>query len=150
MKTPNQIARKREDVHVTAADLLQVPEGTITEGGLRNNISVSLQYLDSWLRGTGCVPINNLMEDAATVEISRAQIWQWIHHPKGILNDGRKVTVELFRQLMAEELAKIQAALGEQQYAQRRFDTASQILDQIISSDDFVEFLTLPAYQYLS
>jgi malate synthase len=150
MKTPNQIARKRKDVHVTAADLLQVPEGTITEGGLRNNISVSLQYLDSWLRGTGCVPINNLMEDAATVEISRAQIWQWIHHPRGILNDGRKVTVELFRQLMAEELAKIQAALGEQQYAQRRFDTASQILDQIISSDDFVEFLTLPAYQYLS
>jgi malate synthase len=150
MKTPNQIARKREDVHVTAADLLQVPEGTITEGGLRNNISVSLQYLDSWLRGTGCVPINNLMEDAATVEISRAQIWQWIHHSRGILNDGRKVTVELFRQLMAEELAKIQATLGEQQYAQRRFDTASQILDQIISSDDFVEFLTLPAYQYLS
>lgn len=150
MKTPNQIARKREDVHVTAADLLQVPEGTITEGGLRNNISVSLQYLDSWLRGSGCVPINNLMEDAATVEISRAQIWQWIRHPRGILNDGRKVTIELFRQLMAEELAKLQTALGKQQYAQRRFDTASQILDQVISSNDFVEFLTLPAYQYLS
>ncbi|GHO92474.1 malate synthase [Reticulibacter mediterranei] len=150
MKTPNQIERKREDVHVTAADLLQVPEGTITEAGLRNNISVSLQYLDSWLRGTGCVPINNLMEDAATVEISRAQIWQWIRHPRGILNDGRKVTVELFRQLMAEELTKIQTALGEQQYAKRRFDTASQILDQIISSNDFVEFLTLPAYRYLS
>lgn len=150
MKTPNQIERKREDVRVTAADLLQVPEGTITEAGLRNNISVSLQYLDSWLRGIGCVPINNLMEDAATVEISRAQIWQWVHHPRGILDDGRKVTLELFHQLMADELGKLQTALGAEQYAKRRFDTAAQILDQIISSDEFVEFLTLPAYQYLS
>jgi malate synthase len=150
MKTPNQIDRKREDVHVTAADLLKVPDGTITEAGLRNNISVSLQYLDSWLRGTGCVPINNLMEDAATVEISRAQIWQWIHHPKGILDDGRKVTIELFRQLMAEELNKIKATLGEKQYTGRRFDSAAKILDQIIADDQFVEFLTLPAYQYLS
>ncbi|HLZ62856.1 MAG TPA: malate synthase A [Ktedonosporobacter sp.] len=149
MKGPNQIDRKREDVHVTAADLLKVPDGTITEAGLRNNISVSLQYLDSWLRGTGCVPINNLMEDAATVEISRAQIWQWIHHPKGILADGRKVTLELFRQMMAEELEKIKQTLGEQQYAARRFDTAATILNQIISDDQFVEFLTLPAYQYL-
>src|SRR5579863_78287 len=99
MTTPNQIDRKREDVHVTAADLLAVPGGTITEAGLRTNINVSLQYLESWFRGTGCVPINNLMEDAATVEISRAQIWEWIHHPQGILTDGRKVTVELFRQM---------------------------------------------------
>jgi len=150
MKGPNQIDRKREDVQVTAADLLQVPEGTITEAGLRNNISVSLQYLDSWLRGTGCVPINNLMEDAATVEISRAQIWQWLHHPKGVLNDGRKVTIELFRQLMGDELTKLRVALGEKTYATRRFDTAAEILDKIISDDQFVEFLTLPAYQYLS
>jgi malate synthase len=150
MKTPNQIAKKREDVHVTAADLLQVPEGTITEGGLRNNISVSLQYLESWLRGSGCVPINNLMEDAATVEISRAQIWQWIRHPKGVLQDGRKVTIDLFHQFLNEELEKLRTAIGEQQYAKRRFDTAAQILDQIITDDQFVEFLTLPAYQYLS
>ena len=149
MKTPNQIDRKREDVHVTAADLLKVPEGTITETGLRTNISVSLYYLDSWLRGSGCVPINNLMEDAATVEISRSQIWQWIHHPKGILNDGRKVTVELFRELMQDELAKIRATLGDEQFAQRKFSTASGILDSIITNDQFVEFLTLPAYQYL-
>jgi malate synthase len=149
MKGPNQIERKREDVQVSASDLLKVPEGTITEAGLRNNISVSLQYLDSWLRGTGCVPINNLMEDAATVEISRAQIWQWIHHPRGILSDGRKITIELFRQLMNEELSKLQSALGTQQYATRRFDTAAQILDKIITDDQFVEFLTLPAYQYL-
>src|SRR6266487_1933090 len=150
MKTPNQIDREREDVHVTAADLLAVPGGTITEAGLRNNISVGLQYLDSWLRGSGCVPINNLMEDAATVEISRAQIWQWIHHPKGILDDGRKVTIELFRQLMKEELDKIKAAIGEKVYAQRRYESAAEILDKLITDDQFVEFLTLPAYKYLS
>lgn len=149
MKGPNQIDRKREDVHVTAADLLAVPDGTITEGGLRTNISVSLQYMESWFRGSGCVPINNLMEDAATVEISRSQIWQWIRHPKGILADGRKVTVELFRQLEAEELEKIKKAIGEQQYASRPFDKAARLLDEIITSEQFVEFLTLPAYKYL-
>jgi malate synthase len=149
MKTPNQIDRKREDVHATAADLLAVPEGTITEGGVRNNISVSLQYLESWLRGIGCVPIFNLMEDAATVEIARSQLWQWIHHPLGILDDGRKVTVEMFRQLVPEELDKIKAAIGEQQYATRKFPTASAILDEIITNDQFTEFLTLPAYKYL-
>jgi malate synthase len=150
MKEPNQIDRKREDVQVTAADLLKVPEGTITEAGLRNNISVGLQYLESWLRGTGCVPIFNLMEDAATVEISRAQIWQWIHHPKGVLNDGRKVTVELFRALMHDELAKLKASFGEEQYAQRPFETATRILDEVVTEDTFVEFLTLPAYQYIN
>jgi malate synthase len=150
MKGPNQIYRKREDVHVTAADLLEVPEGTITEAGLRNNISVSLQYLESWLRGSGCVPINNLMEDAATVEISRSQIWQWIHHPKGVLEDGRKVTIELFRELEKDELEKIRSTLGEQQFAKRKFQTASEILDKIITADQFVDFLTLPAYKYLS
>jgi malate synthase len=149
MKTPNQINWKRKDVHVMAADLLRVPDGTITEAGLRNNISVSLQYLDSWLRGTGCVPINNLMEDAATVEISRAQIWQWIRHPWGVLDDERKVTVELFRQLMAEELEKIKTAIGERNYVARRFQQAAEILDQVVTSEQFVDFLTLPAYQYL-
>ncbi|OLB41248.1 MAG: malate synthase A, partial [Ktedonobacter sp. 13_2_20CM_53_11] len=149
MKGPNQIDKKREDVHVTAEDLLAVPDGTITEAGLRTNISVSLQYMESWFRGSGCVPINNLMEDAATVEISRSQIWQWIRHPKGILADGRKVTVELFRQLEAEELEKIKKAIGEQQYASRPFDKAARLLDEIITSEQFVEFLTLPAYKYL-
>jgi malate synthase len=149
MKTPNQIDRKRDDVQVTAADLLKVPEGTITEGGLRNNVSVGLQYLESWLRGSGCVPINNLMEDAATVEIARAQVWQWIHHPKGILDDGRKITVELFRQMAREEREKIESTLSEEQRARRRFQDAAQILDEIITNDEFVEFLTLPAYRYL-
>ncbi len=149
MKTPNQIDKKREDVQVTAAELLAVPDGTITEEGLRNNISVSLQYLELWLRGSGCVPINNLMEDAATVEIARAQIWQWVRHPRGILQDGRKVTMKLFNQLMNEELEKLREHLNEQQHAQRKFDTAAKILHQIIADDQFVEFLTLPAYQYL-
>jgi malate synthase len=95
MPTPNNLHRLREDVVVTAADLLQVPQGSITEGGLRNNIDVSIRYMAAWLGGNGCVPIHNLMEDAATAEISRAQIWQWIHHPTGVLDDGRKVSVEL-------------------------------------------------------
>ena len=149
MSGPNQIYKKREDVHVTAADLLVVPEGTITEAGLRTNINVSLQYMESWFGGSGCVPINNLMEDAATVEISRSQIWQWIRHPKGILVDGRKVTVELFRQMMAEELDKIKDMVGEQEYPSRKFGEAAQLLDKIITSEEFVEFLTLPAYGYL-
>ena len=150
MKCPNQIDRKREDVHVTAADLLKVPEGTITEAGLRNNISVSLQYLESWLRGSGCVPINNLMEDAATTEISRAQIWEWIHLTRGILDDGRKVTIALYHELAKDELEKIRSAVGEQQFARSRFPAAAEILDGIITDDQFVEFLTLPAYKYLT
>lgn len=149
MPTPNQIQRQRDDVHVRAEDLLRVPDGRITEAGLRNNISVGLQYLESWLRGSGCVPINNLMEDAATVEIARAQIWQWIHHTEGILSDGRKVTIALFRQLLDDEQVQWNSTLGEQHYALRKFDTAAQLLDQIVTSDEFIEFLTLPAYQYL-
>jgi malate synthase len=129
MKTPNQIDKRRDDVQFTVDDLLRVPEGTITEEGLRNNISVSLQYLESWLRGSGCVPINNLMEDAATVEISRAQIWQWIRHSQGILQDGRNVTIELFHQLMSEELERLKSAIGDMQFTHRRFTTAAQILD---------------------
>ncbi len=149
MKGPNQIERKRDDVHVTAADLIAVPAGTITEEGLRNNISVSLQYMESWLRGNGCVPIFNLMEDAATTEIARSQIWQWLHNPKAKLDDGRAITTDLFHQLMTEELDKIKTAIGEQQYAGRRFQTAAELIDRIITDDEFVEFLTLPAYQYL-
>ena len=149
MKTPNQISRKRDDVQVTATDLLKVPTGTITEAGLRNNISVCLQYLEAWLRGSGAIPVNNLMEDAATVEVSRAQIWQWIRHPRGILQDGRKVTIELFHHIMNEGLANLQNAIGEEQFGKRRFAIAAQILDEVITDDRFVEFLTLPAYRYL-
>src|SRR5205085_6362456 len=107
MPQPNQYDRQRPDVNVTAKDLLNFqPEKPITEAGLRNNISVGIQYLGAWLAGNGCVPVYNLMEDAATAEISRSQIWQWMRSSKGVLADGRKVTVELFRSLLAEELAK--------------------------------------------
>ena len=149
MPTPNQIERLREDVQASAADLLAVPGGPITEAGLRSNISIGIQYLESWLGGNGCVPLYNLMEDAATAEISRAQVWQWIHHARGVLNDGRMVTVELYRQLQGEELAKIRAALGDEAYDARRFALASQIFDTITTADTFVDFLTLPAYDYL-
>ncbi|NWJ96841.1 MAG: malate synthase A [Chloroflexi bacterium] len=151
MKTPNQIDRKREDVNVTAADLLKFPEaeGNISEAGLRTNISVPVQYVESWLRGSGAVPIFNLMEDAATAEISRSQVWQWIRHPKGILSDGRKVTVELFRTILGEELEKIKSWVGEEQYAQGKYQVASKLVDEITTSDDFVEFLTLPGYKLL-
>jgi malate synthase len=149
MPQANQIDRKREDVHVTAADLLAVPEGPITEQGLRTNISVGVQYLEAWLGGLGCVPLYNLMEDAATAEISRAQVWQWIRHPKGVLTDGRKVTVDLFRRLLSEEMAKIKVAVGEERYNGGHYQLASQIFDRITTADQFVEFLTLPAYEHL-
>ncbi len=148
MPGPNQIDRKREDVHITAKDLLTfVPEGPITEGGLRVNISVGVQYLGAWLNGIGCVPINNLMEDAATAEISRSQVWQWIHSKKGVLDDGRKVDVELFRAILAEELEKIHAQYPAELHS--FFDRAAVLFDEISTSDDFVEFLTLPAYDLI-
>ena len=149
MPGPNQLNRLREDVHVTAADLLAVPDGPITERGLRVNINVGLRYLESWLRGLGCVPIFNLMEDAATCEISRTQIWQWIRYPRGVLDDGRKITVELFRSVMDEELGKIRADVGPEAYEQGKFPLARTIFDQVTTSETLVDFLTLPAYEYL-
>ncbi len=149
MPTPNQLTRLREDVKVSAGDLLRVPTGTITEQGLRVNVNVGLRYLEAWLRGNGCVPIFNLMEDAATCEISRTQVWQWIRHPGGVLADGRKVTVPLFRQVMGEELDRIRGDLGAAVFDGGRFDVARQIFDAVSTSDEFVEFLTLPAYEHL-
>jgi len=151
MKTPNQIDRKREDVQITAADLLKFgPEEPITEQGLRTNVSVGVQYLESWLRGAGCVPIFNLMEDAATAEISRAQVWQWIRHPRGVLSDGRKVTKELFRSVLKEELARIQSWVGQEEYNKGKYSEATGLFDRITTSDQFVEFLTLPGYDSIS
>src|ERR671914_228941 len=127
MPKPNQYERQRPDVHVSAKDLLDFqPEKPITEVGLRNNISVGIQYLGAWLAGNGCVPVFNLMEDAATAEISRSQIWQWIRSPKGVLDDGRKVTVELFRKLLGEELAKVKADMSEGKY-----DEAARLFERI-------------------
>ncbi|MBT8372652.1 MAG: malate synthase, partial [Deltaproteobacteria bacterium] len=149
MPGPNQIDKLRDDAAVTAADLLKLPAGKITEEGLRTNIDVGIQYMASWLSGLGCVPIYNLMEDAATAEISRTQVWQWIHHPKGILSDGRKVTLELFRTLMGEELQKIRGTVGEKHYANGNYEQAAQLFDEIISNEELEEFLTLRAYEYL-
>jgi malate synthase len=150
MPTPNQIAKKREDVHVTAVDLLQFgPSEPITEQGLRTNISVGVQYLEAWLRGSGAVPIFNLMEDAATAEISRAQVWQWIRHPRGVLNDGRKVTKELFRALLEEELEKIKNGIGLDRFDKSKYGVARELFDWITTNDAFVEFLTLAGYDKL-
>jgi len=147
MPTPNQLHRKLDDVQISATDLLAIPEGRITEAGLRQNVDVSIQYMAAWLGGNGCVPIHNLMEDAATAEISRAQIWQWIHHPTGVLDDGRKVTTDLYRQITAEELAKLRTQLGEAAFAAGNFERAARILDEISTADTFETFLTLPAYR---
>jgi len=147
MPTPNQLHRRLEDVEIKSADLLAAPKGTITEAGLRSNVDVSLQYMAAWLGGNGCVPIHNLMEDAATAEISRAQIWQWIHHANGMLEDGRKVTAELFRQVMREEIDKLRATFGEDAFARGNFDRAAGLIDQITTADRFETFLTLPAYR---
>ncbi len=143
----NQVHRQRDDVQVSAADLLQVPKGKITEAGLRDNISVAVQYLAAWLGGNGCVPINHLMEDAATAEIARAQIWQWVHHPTGILDEGRNVTYELFQGLLREEMEKIRTAVGAEQFAAGHYRRAASLLDEITAADDFAEFLTLIAYR---
>ncbi len=149
MPGPNQIDRKREDVQVSSDELLAVPEGEITEEGLRTNISVGVQYIESWLRGQGAAPIYNLMEDAATAEISRAQVWQWVRSPEGVLQDGRPVELELVHRLLDEEMEKVRAALGEDRYMAGRFDDASKLFRDLTQSDEFVEFLTLPGYEML-
>src|SRR5262249_42590477 len=143
------LTRLREDVKVSAGDLLQIPPGQITDEGLRNNVSVSLQYMAAWLSGNGCVPINNLMEDAATAEISRAQIWQWINHPGGVLTDGRRVTADLFRQYLKEEQQRLASKLGAAAYTKGHFDDAATLLDQITTAPEFSSFLTLSAYRKL-
>jgi malate synthase len=142
---PNQFGKQRPDVSVTAADLTDFqPETPITEAGLRMNINVGIHYLGSWLAGNGCVPIHNLMEDAATAEISRSQVWQWIRSPKGMLDDGRKVTAEMVKALIPEELAKVRAAVGGDTPTYVR---AAQIFEQMSTQDAFAEFLTLPLYE---
>lgn len=142
---PNQVTRQRDDV-ITAADLLAIPKGTITEAGLRNNISVSVQYVAAWLGGSGAVPIFNLMEDAATAEISRSQIWQWIRHPAGVLDDGRKVTLALYKELLAQELAGIKQQYG----TSLPYDDAAALVTELVSQEAFGEFLTLPGYSKLA
>jgi malate synthase len=147
---PNQLDRRRDDVSVDAAQLLNVAAtgGAVTEEGLRNNVSVGLQYLEAWLRGNGAAAINNLMEDAATAEISRSQVWQWIHN--GVrLSDGTAVTAELVGRIEDEELAKIRAALGDQAWAGSRFDDARKLFERVALADEFPDFLTTAAYDVI-
>src|SRR5919106_1058613 len=146
MPEANQIARKRDDVSVTARDLLTVPEGTITERGLRHNLNVGVLYLEAWLRGSGCVPIYNLMEDAATAEISRAQVWQWRHHEARIAG-GPVIDGALVERLLEEELARIRDAVGQERYGAGRYSEAAALLRELVLADEFTEFLTLPAYE---
>jgi malate synthase len=143
MPAPNQIARQRQDVNVAAADLLAVPTGPITEAGLRQNIDVGLGYIEAWLRGTGCVPLHHLMEDAATAEISRAQVWQWVRHGAK-LDDGRTADLALVDRLLAEERGRAAARAGKNGH---RYDDAAALFRQLVVARDFVDFLTLPAYE---
>ena len=139
----NQFGKQKPEVDVKAADLLDFrPETPITEAGLRMNINVGIHYLGAWLAGNGCVPIHNLMEDAATAEISRSQVWQWIRTPKGVLEDGRKITADLVRGLVPEELAKIKDGGFD-----GKFDRAAEIFTEMSTKDAFEEFLTLPLYE---
>ncbi|MFC5604167.1 malate synthase A [Sporosarcina koreensis] len=150
METPNQVHRKREDVNVTAADLLEVPTGTITEEGLRTNCSVGVQYIASWLRGNGAAPINHLMEDAATAEISRSQVWQWIRHPEGKLIDGRDINVDLFKKVFTDEMKKLKEVVGEKEFRFGKFNEAADLFVDLTFEDEFEEFLTLQGYEKLS
>jgi len=144
MPEPHQIARKRDDVAITAADLLRVPGGAITEAGLRQNLNVGLGYLEAWLRGNGCVPLHHLMEDAATAEISRAQLWQWIRH-RATLADGRPIDLALCNRALDEELAKLKNGAPDD----HRYDAAAAIFRDLIAAPRFPEWLTIPAYEKL-
>ena len=141
---PNQISKQRPDIEVTAKDLLNFqPETPITEAGLRYNINVGIHYLGAWLAGNGCVPIHNLMEDAATAEISRSQVWQWIRSNKGVFEDGTKITADMVRAMIPEELAKVKDLVG----SGASYDRAATIFEEMSTSDSFAEFLTLPLYE---
>ncbi|MCP5432028.1 MAG: malate synthase A [Alphaproteobacteria bacterium] len=148
MPGPNQVARQRQDVHVTQGDMLKVHEGVRTEAGLRDAIRVGVQYIEAWLGGRGAVPLYNLMEDAATAEICRSQVWQWIHY-NADLADGRKVTAELFEELLADEMAKLEDTLGTERFGGGHFAAAIALFQEMSTADEFEEFLTLPAYEAL-
>ncbi|TPW20665.1 MAG: malate synthase [Elusimicrobia bacterium] len=144
MPAPNQLAKRLPDLRVAAADLLAVPSGTRTEEGLRSNLSIGVQYLAAWLSGNGCVPLKNLMEDAATAEISRAQVWQWVRHG-ALLSDGRPVTAALARAVLSEEVAKV----APDRYAAGRLALAAKLFEDMFTAPRCVDFLTVPAYAHL-
>jgi malate synthase len=148
MPAPNQISRQRDDVSADAAVMVEAPIGTRTEAGLRHNIRVGIQYLEAWLGGQGAVPIYNLMEDAATAEISRTQIWQWLKH-HAALDDGRTVTPRLVEQCIEEEYARVREEVGAARFDRGHFPEARALFEQVATSDDLLDFLTLPAYEIL-
>jgi malate synthase len=149
MRTPNQLDKLRRDVQVTRDQLLEMHAGERTEEGLRQNIRVGIQYIEAWLRGRGAVPLYNLMEDAATAEISRAQVWQWLYH-RARLADGREVTQELFENVLRDEMAKVREAVGPSNYDKGRFPEAIDLFRDMSLAHDFAEFLTLPAYKLIT
>jgi malate synthase len=148
MPQPNQLDKMRADVHVTSADLLTPPEGQVTERGLRQNINVGIRYIESWLGGQGAAAIFNLMEDVATAEISRAQVWQWIHGG-ATLADGRVITPSLVEGMLAEEMASIKGSMPPERAASRELALAADLFRRVAINDEWVDFLTLVAYQYL-
>lgn len=148
MPKANQITNKRSDVSISAKDLLEVPQGTISEKGLRKNINVGILYIESWLRGNGAAAIYNLMEDAATAEISRTQVWQWLKR-NAIMEDGRAITLALYEQLLAEEMQNIKTLVGAERFVKGRFEAAKTLFDQLVKQESFIEFLTLPAYEMI-
>ena len=148
MASPNQIHNRHDDVRVGVEDLLMVPDGTITEKGLRVNVDVGIRYLESWLGGNGCVPIYNLMEDAATAEISRTQVWQWLHH-NARLDDGRPVDREMVARIAEEELARMRADFGSERFEAGHFELAAHLFREMMTGEQFTEFLTLVAYDHI-
>ena len=148
MPQANQLGVARDDVNITAADLIAVPTGNITEAGLRQNTNVGILYTEAWLRGTGAVPLYNLMEDAATAEISRTQVWQWLHHGASFTG-GEKITPQVFESMFAEEVANLKEQVGPDMYASGRYQEAADLFHSLIVADQCGDFLTLPAYQIL-
>jgi malate synthase len=148
MQAPNQISVLRDDVRVSPRDLLSVTKGEITEGGLEVNIDVGIQYLEAWLGGNGCVPIYNLMEDAATAEISRTQVWQWVRHGAR-LSDGRVVDGALVQRTIRQQLEKIRGLIGSARFDSGNFDRAARLFEEMSVSENFPDFLTVPAYDFL-
>ncbi len=150
MPGANQIEKKRDDVRVSAQDLIAVPEGVITENGLRINVDVGIRYLAAWLNGNGCVPIYNLMEDAATAEICRTQVWQWLHHPKARLEDGRLIDLALVNTIIEEVVSQLKQQLGDAGFEDQKFPLAIAVFQELVTQVDFEEFLTLKAYTQLA
>jgi len=149
MPEPNQIKNKREDVNVTAEDLLSRPVGTITIDGIKTNIDVGIQYIEAWLNGNGCVPIYNLMEDAATAEISRTQIWQWLNNPEAALEDGTNINNILYSTIFAGQINKLREMVGEIKFNNGAYLQAAEIFDSLVREKKFTEFLTLKTYDYI-